>query len=120
MTMDMKTEQSEYTVTPAGSPPSLSDGRSASTKTKAALLGGQSARQQKTPTANSTRSLQKQSADTKANAQEEMELLAGMFNDLKRKFKTSGLLTVKRAASTREMVLVISPRLEVLMRGENE
>ena len=120
MKMDMKTAQSAYTVTQADSQQSLSAGLSASTATKAGQRGAQSARQQKTPTVTYTRSSQKPSTDTKATAQEEMELLAGMFNDLKRKFKTAGLLTVKRSASTHEMVLVITPRLEVLMRGENE
>ena len=118
MKMDMKTEQSAYTLTTDAPPSSLSAGHSASTK--AAQLGGQSARQQKTPTATYTRSSKKPSTDTKASAEQELELLTGMFNDLRRKFQSSGLLTVKRAASTREMVLVISPRLEMLMRGGNE
>ena len=128
MTTNSQTKQSASMQTQADSQQSLSAGRSASTRTltdqTTAQYGAQSASQRATSTANSTRYSQKPSTNTLATEQEELELLAGMFNDLRKKFKESGLLTLRRALPTAQdqrgaLHLVISNKLEDLMKGVN-
>src|SRR5574343_2004992 len=116
MTTNLQTKQSASMLTTDGNRQSLSAGQRASTKTD--QLTAQSASQSATRTAASTRSLP---STSKSSSSEETELLTGMLWTIVKTLKEQGgLLTQKRLPLTGEMVLVISPRLELLMRQSDE
>ena len=120
--LTLLTGQSASTQTPTDRRQSLSGGVSA--LTPSAERTGQSAPARETHTVTYTQSLRQQSANTLTDENSDNKVLAEMFSDLMKKFRSENMIVRRRMASTGKdhpgaLVLIITPALEALMQDVN-